>query len=193
MRSSAALLWISLALAPLTGCAGSAAEIAPVHAQPEIAAIAFGLGVASGVGTLQRETDTALRQALAEAGFQLTEADADLLLQVEERDQDAPQFFKIMVNGAEQKKLTVTLTLKILGGETRSDELERHALTFVTTQGQPIDAKQLRPLVKQLAESKKLQELGLNLAIDRSRKKLDSMGEGAGAEAPEKGKPTLDE
>ena len=205
MRMRAASLWICLTLAPLGGCTGGSTEVLePVHAQPEIAALAFSVAVASGTGQLQRETEVALNQALAEAGFQLTDSDADLNLVAVEKDQEAPQFFKIVVNGTEQKKLTVLVTLRVMGGERRDQQLEEFSTSFMVTQGEAIDPKQMRPLVKRLVESKKLQELGLNLAIDRSRKKLNTMGVKDGAEsdpsdkdAGEKTggehKPTLDE
>lgn len=206
MRTPAALVWIGLALAPLGGCGGASKEVLePVHAQPEIAAIAFGVGVASGVGHLQSETEVALKQALSEAGFQLTDSDQDINLLALEQDQEAPQFFKVVVNGTEQKKLTVKVTLRVMGGERRDEQLEVFSTSFTVTQGEAIDPKLMRPLVKRLVESKKLQELGLNLAIDRSRKKLDTMGVKDGAEgsgdpsdndSAGKGKgnrPTLDE
>lgn len=186
--------WIVLSWLAIStlGCGGGTPAAAdPVHAPAEIASLSYSVDVKPGEGTMTQPTADALRQALEEAGFHLG-GDADVVFELTVRDVEAPQFFKVVMNGVEQRKRSVTATLRAVSGDKVLDE---KTSMFVSTESQPVDPKQLRPLLKHFAESKKLEEVALELAIDRSRKKLKEMpgGDKPGGDEGDAPKPAPEE
>lgn len=152
-------------------CGGSTPEASgPERVEGEASELQYALLVKPGDGTMVKPTEQALRDALLTAGFRVGDVkDADVILEAAISDVDAPQFMKIVVNGKEQKKRKVSVSLKaIASGKT----LDRSSHSFTVGDGdEAVESEELAPVVRALAGSKPLEKYGLEISIERAQRK----------------------
>ncbi|MBK8941766.1 MAG: hypothetical protein IPM79_30240 [Polyangiaceae bacterium] len=168
------LLVLLGASALAAACGGSTPEAAgPERVEGEASELQYALVVKAGDGTMIKPTQQALNDALLTAGFRVGDVkDADVILEAAISDVDAPQFMKIVVNGKEQKKRKVTVSLKaIASGKT----LERATRTFTVDDGdEAVEAEEVSPLARELAGSKALEKYGLEISIERAQRRVST-------------------
>ncbi len=183
----AALALTLLASPVVSGCANNAEPATPARIEGDAATLQFGLRVEAGDGTMVKASEEAVRNALISAGFRLgEEADADVVLELQLSDIDAPQFIQMTVNGKQMKKRAVTAVMKAVGKNGSALTHKKH--TFKVTDGEEVEEEDVRGLIGHFTGNADLNRFGLEMQIERATNKVKKIDDKT-ADEPEADNP----
>ncbi|NUP10324.1 MAG: hypothetical protein HOW73_30105 [Polyangiaceae bacterium] len=185
---SVALVGSAITSLAVTGCGSSTPEaVGPAHIEGEAAELQFGLSVKTGEGTMIAPSERAIRDALINAGFRVgDDKDADVMLELQLSDVDAPRFMKVVVNGKEQKSRKVTAALRAVSPNGNVIAQKTH--TFTVDDGDDmVEETEVAPLIQHFTANKKLDKFAIERSIERAQRKIEkskATAEPSASEAP---------